>query len=474
MKKYENEIKTFITHISQIVNKQYDKEMNIHNLLTYFSLLPFKINVKEVSFKKWNNLITDNIIHSIFGSCVKDLNNHIYININIVVPPEKYFNDWLFKIKKSKMFKIHLIFVYLHEVFHVLLKHLDIHTINQFNDILDEYNISDEKIRKFLINYACDLIVNKFLIDSSSYDSDFKNLKSYIVYNSSISNNVYNELKNICKLYNTNRLDYKHDQLDNTTDYFTIYGNKNFIVFSDENDFKNYVNEIDEELISSIKNNIINDIKNQGNINLSKLAELGLPIKVSIDWVKTLKTKINRIVNYYTDNSYTTWHKLKNKFRHICKIPTQIYMDIDNIAIIAIDNSASMENISLRKINYVIKFLKLNGFKLIILYHDVSINKKIIDEEFNIQKLNFRYAEGGTSHKEIFEYIEKYKDNNVIGIIFSDMYSDIKFYINNYNIKDIPLYFVNTDNNHEFNLSDYNGLYCIIDLESGKMVEGNL
>lgn len=475
MEKYKNEIESFIMHISQVVNNQYDKDMNIHSLLTYFSLLPFEINVKEISFEKWNSIIKDNIIHSIFGSCVKDYSNHIYIKINVLVPPKEYFNDWNFKIKKSKIFKIHLIFTYLHEVFHIILKHLDNYIQNQFKNILNKYSILSEEVGKFLINYACDLIVNKFLIDSSMYNSDFRKLTTYMVYDRSCSNNVYNELENLCILYIENRLKYNHEKIDDKTSYFKFDNiHKKFIIYDIEDDFKGIVQDIDEPLITSIRNNIINNIKNQGDLNFPKLIELGLPIEIKVDWVKILKTKINRIVNYYTDNSYITWHKLKNKFRHICKIPSQIYIDIDNIAIIAIDNSASMENISLRKINYIIKFLKQYGFKLTILYHDVLIVKEINNENFDIAKLNFRYSDGGTSHKDVFRYIEKHKNDNTIAIIFSDMYSDIQLYIDNYDIKDIPLYFINTDDMHDFKLSNYKGLYCIINLENGKVVDGVL
>ncbi len=124
---------------------------------------------------------------------------------------------------------------------------------------------------------------------------------------------------------------------------------------------------------------------------------------------------------------------MKSKFRHIAPFPGRIYYDKELAAIISIDQSGSMSNDDLEKINYVVTELAKKAVFVEIMLHDTRVaeQKKFIGKQFTGIRdyVTNRVACGGTSHKEVFERIDIIKKENpktkLIYLSFSDNYSDI-------------------------------------------------
>jgi len=117
-----------------------------------------------------------------------------------------------------------------------------------------------------------------------------------------------------------------------------------------------------------------------------------------------------------------------------------------------------MSDYELRKINYLLTQVAKRVGYLQIIIHDSKIVKtfefgKKSDNSYNIKldkMLYNRYSFGGTSHKDVFEYLDKQIPQseiaNSIYISFSDNYSDIKKVYGDYRvIQKIRKFWVTTD-----------------------------
>jgi predicted metal-dependent peptidase len=110
-----------------------------------------------------------------------------------------------------------------------------------------------------------------------------------------------------------------------------------------------------------------------------------------------------------------------------------------------------MGDYELRKINYVLQKLAKRSKTLHIVVHDYEVVlskkfKKKIEKNVNafIKK---RYSQGGTSHRQVFDYIaNEVTSKDVIYISFSDNYSDIESLIGKYSwSKYVNCYWVTTE-----------------------------
>ena len=187
------------------------------------------------------------------------------------------------------------------------------------------------------------------------------------------------------------------------------------------------------QAVRDAMNQVANKFKGAGSAHIA--AQLGLPVTVSVDWLEKLESDLFKEVRHRTHKVSSTWSRLKNKYRHVAPLPATVnYENVLN-AVIVIDQSGSMGDLELRKINYIIKKLVKRVKSLRVLIHDSDV---VYDKTFvhNIDKaveseiFSKRHAAGGTSHGDAFnkieeEYIKKSNEDFIV-LVFSDMYSDIE------------------------------------------------
>ena len=204
--------------------------------------------------------------------------------------------------------------------------------------------------------------------------------------------------------------------------------------------------------MDSAREAMLNKLKGSGSQTM--LQKLGVPIEVPIDWFKELKGSVFTMVQKYAPKRTQTWSKLKSKYRHISPMPGNFHYENKMIALISIDQSGSMSDEDLKKINYVLIELQKYAQEFIILKHDDEISDITTlkgSEKVKLQDyLQKREKCGGTSHKEVFAKIKelktskKYRQNKFIYLSFSDNYSDIERVYDPNLFHDITSYWIMT------------------------------
>ena len=179
--------------------------------------------------------------------------------------------------------------------------------------------------------------------------------------------------------------------------------------------------------------------RNKGNMSAKCESFLKKLFKIKIDWEKILKSSLQTIL---TKSDYFTWAKprmsvyssLDMYLPSICE-DSQEYGTL----IVARDESGSMSDEEVAKCGAIIADAKEHYKKIIVLKHDTEIQYEGEFEELDddvIKMLCTRATCGGTSHKEVFEYINKYwKDTRLDDekkiscvILMTDCCSDIQEY----------------------------------------------
>lgn len=179
--------------------------------------------------------------------------------------------------------------------------------------------------------------------------------------------------------------------------------------------------------------------RNKGNVSAKCEMFLKKLFKIKIDWEKILKSSLQTIL---TKSDYFTWAKprmsvyssLDMYLPSVCE-DSQEYGTL----IVARDESGSMSDEEVAKCGAIIADAKEHYKKIIVLKHDTEIQYEGEFEELDddvIKMLCTRATCGGTSHKEVFEYINKYwKDTRLDDekkiscvILMTDCCSDIQQY----------------------------------------------
>lgn len=160
---------------------------------------------------------------------------------------------------------------------------------------------------------------------------------------------------------------------------------------------------------------------------------------VKIDWTKILRNSLQTALE---KSDYFSWSKIRTS---AFLLPNMAYLpDIvedENkygTLIISRDESGSMSDTEIAKAGAIILEAKEFYNKIVLIKHDESIGKIYEFEEINddiIKVLQTRESYGGTSHKEVFEYIRDYRKTHAGELIscyigITDMYSDIEEYQN--------------------------------------------
>ena len=204
-------------------------------------------------------------------------------------------------------------------------------------------------------------------------------------------------------------------------------------VMEQDQQFSNLSNSIFDSISTSTKGTAVGDI--------FKLAFESVQIDVS--WFDKLKSSLDRTVYYQTSDHYPSWTNLSNTYRHIFNSPVHQHVEHKLNLIVSIDQSGSMHTEDLQKLLHIFTTHSKKIASCTVLIHTSDIIRKFnLSDDFDITNhpdfinaFSVRYANGGTSHRCIFNYIQSDKlidPDKSIYISLSDNYSDIEQSIKEY------------------------------------------
>jgi len=362
-------------------------------------------------------------------------------------------------------------FVYLHEVQHILRKHIT----HSYNTMMERI-AGDIAFSHDLINIAEDHAINYSLKDlflASSLKSQWTVIEAIGMYNKDYHKNQLSDidiLKDLLKKNNPITKEQLSDMLSKismdgkesiqpTEPYEASSGtqksgsSKEGKCSTAADDMDNALSDLSESLQDIITTNT------KGTKAGELFEKLFDSIKVETGWFKKIKAAFKRQVYYKTHDYSTSWANLNNTYRKIYKAPKKQFID-DKIAIIlSVDHSGSMSTQDLQKLLYLIESESKRISYLKVLIHDTEIAHEFdIEDDYDIasspeftKALATRYTSGGTSHTCVFKHIQnaKIKDlSKVIYMSFSDNYSDIDDVFNDYPVmRHVTKYWICTENN---------------------------
>lgn len=178
-------------------------------------------------------------------------------------------------------------------------------------------------------------------------------------------------------------------------------------------------------------------------------------VKVDVRWFDKLQQGLYTFINKKTKHSVATWSNLDNKLRHIYKSPRRANIERTVDLIVSIDQSGSVSYESLGKLLYLFeeKASSINSIDL--LFHDrevvhVDSFSGIFESKKIVAAAQKRHCGGGTSHDDVFRWLDNNCSNREISrkiyISFSDNYSDIEEVYDGYrNIKRISKIWLNSE-----------------------------
>ena len=354
-------------------------------------------------------------------------------------------------------------FTYLHEALHILNRHYDFYLNRTYEAIIQEVRPDIESTEMHdLLNYAFDYWINAFLIENAANNSiishykDSNNFAS--LYDPELSPAKLTQQEIVRKLALEAEI-CKNDipgvghqvtiQINGNSSS-TLYVNGSHAPATQGTTETPHEQEINE-VLDSTRQQLLD--KTRGTNNSGTLKNLGVSYEVPVDWFNHLKSSLFNVVQRYTNRSDQTWSKLKNKFRHVATLPGRIYYDKSLAAVISIDQSGSMSDDDLRKINYVVGELAKKAQFIEVLLHDTSVASRerfVGFKQMEITKfITNRVACGGTSHREVFEIVDEIQKDNpktkLIYLSFSDNYSDIEQVYSDDVFRRVTPYWITTD-----------------------------
>jgi len=431
-----------------------------------------EVNVAEIPPKKDGSPVTEQDV-AIGGYITRDTENgnpdrlivFLIFTKDINTTWGTFFNNLL----SDQFYQNMLLFAYMHEALHILLRHYDFYLNAAYTRIINSIKPElAQSTKDEILNHAFDYWINAYLIEEARHgsvinsfsekDSGFMGL-----YDANLSPIVKTQ-QEIVEVLTKNMTSQTQDILNTSGEKIgeitetTINGNTSTSIringsqsdITQEPKPSDAEQEIDD-VLKSTKDNMLQ--KTKGSASQKALTKLGVDYSVPTDWFKLLKQSVFNIVRHHTSQYDQTWGKLKNKFRHVAMMPGKIYYEKEFAAVISIDQSGSMSDQDLEKINYVVSELAKQATFVEILLHDTSIvESKTFRKKEPLKIRDFitnRVACGGTSHRPVFERIETMQAQNkklkLIYLSFSDNYSDIE---KNYSFdvfRNISTYWIFTD-----------------------------
>jgi len=372
-------------------------------------------------------------------------------------------------------------FTYLHEALHLMMRHYDYYLNQSYTTMVQDIRPDmDEGEISELLNHGYDYWINGYLLDVAREGSGISAIKDkgHNLYDSNLAPSVLSQQEIILKLAKEAKISKEtiSDGAGNpwgSISTLSINGQSSQTInihnpqpLTDQSHSPDQQQNI-SSVLGSTRDNMLERTRGEGSVGT--LSELGVDYRVPIDWFKHLKGSIFNIVQRYTSHSEPTWGRLKNKFRHVAPMPGRLYYEKELAAVISIDQSGSMSDEDLEKINYVVTQLSKKTVFSEVLLHDTGVaSRKRFTQKSPLTIRDFvtkRVACGGTSHKEVFQILEEIKDEfqgKLIYISFSDNWSDIEQVWDADIFKNISAYWITTD---EDNTVDVDGMQ--ISLENG-------
>lgn len=347
--------------------------------------------------------------------------------------------------------------------------------LHEFNHILRRHDIRRNNRDGETWNIACDHIIDKSL-KKLNLTKPYKqyNIIKEIEYNQEYQSEeaVYNWL--IQNKNQPNKIQINKDESTGGTNVKDNWQNTNFTMFPDlqsviENkEITPEQKQTIDSYVSQVRA-IYNIEKERGNISNNIQEALEKLLEVHVPWEQLLEKAIKK--NAFEKTDRRNWKRPNKFFVNIgIYLPGRVKFTENNgvgTLIIHIDSSGSIDSKDLAKAGYII-YKSINYFnKVIIVVADVEIhqikefNKNSKDEMLLFFKNEGFKGRGGTSHRYIFKYFDKYledfPDELSLCLSITDMCSDIESCINSYNFhKQVPLIFLNNDGNSRTNINSNN------------------
>lgn len=190
---------------------------------------------------------------------------------------------------------------------------------------------------------------------------------------------------------------------------------------------------------SLMENNFAEMAKGKGDFSEDCKKFLKKLFHIKIDWEKILRNSLQTILE---KTDYFSWSTVRTSTFLLPNMPYLPDIVEDNekygTLIVARDESGSMGDEEIAKAAQIIIDAKAHYKKIVVLKHDTDITDVKAFEDIDddvVKYVKTRARCGGTSHKEVFEYLRDYKKNFpdediscFIGI--TDLDSDIEHYQN--------------------------------------------
>ena len=209
--------------------------------------------------------------------------------------------------------------------------------------------------------------------------------------------------------------------------------------------------DAEEGLAEEISEDFKNQIRSVMNVVKAKNMQKGIGsggllefleelVKVVIPFDELLAIAIKNHVIPSIENK--CWKNPMKRMRaHGITLPGQGVETTASKLVITIDTSGSVSSDDLKKFLSVCKDSLMHFNEILVLQHDYKITKITVVDNTNIENglddISHFEGRGGTSHKEVFEYIEKelwHNDEDVgLIIMLTDYYSDVEELWTQYN-----------------------------------------
>jgi len=373
-------------------------------------------------------------------------------------------------------------FVYLHEIQHILRKHIT----NAYEKMMCNIAKDVPAIQQHaVINIAEDYAINYSLKDlfllspSHAVNTSWMEIEKIALYNAEYHKNNLSDIEILkiliedpnslpqCTGISDSFIQVEQDGKTSTQPKEGSTGEPEDTASSDkkkindqaiaEDNFDKAASDLADALKEIIQTNL------KGTDIGDKFDTLFESVEVETGWFSRLKKQFKRNVYYMTHDYSSSWSNINNTYRRIYKAPKKVFMDDKFEIILAVDHSASVATTELQKLLYIIESESTKIHKLTVLSHTTEILKRFeLTNDYDIsrnpdfiQAMATRHGAGGTSHKCIFEELNnmKFTDiNKVVFMCFSDMYSDIETTVKNYPVmRKLQSYWIVTSGGNSLN-----------------------
>lgn len=438
--------------VAKGLNNMYGQTSTAPLSVGLFLKLPIKISFVEAVAP-----IDRSDVTSCFAAYTK-IDDEVNVYFDFFYKNEKDMKNILKTISK---FNTYWAYIYQHELLHILLKHVTVPFHNRMMRFAKEHAPKDmpESLYPKYINIAEDYFINYSIADMVDYavKAGLDAFLATSLYNDNYRIRKNSDIEILIDILNQTNINVKEVgkyAITTVTDNVTGEKSTHIGIPHDPTEPTEPATENGEAGTTSTAQNTLTDtelkdladsihttIQNQikGSTTSATLKELFESIQVNTDWFKKISLNFKRDVYYITNEFYTKWSNLNNRYRRVFKSPKKYFVDNKVNIVLSIDQSGSMPQDSLQKLLYLIEEEGKSINNLTVLIHDTVVTKEFellstdnhdITENSNFKAaLATRYQSGGTSHEDVFNWLQNnVKDpNKTIYMSFSDNYSDIEY-----------------------------------------------